>query len=53
MNDDFDSFHKHFDDMDKIQKQAFIAVGIASIIVGLAIVAAIITGIYLAIKNWG
>jgi hypothetical protein len=52
MNDDFDSFHKHFDDMDKIQKRAFIAVGIASIIVGLMIVAAIVTCIYLAIKNW-
>jgi hypothetical protein len=53
MNDDFDSFHKHFNDMDKIQKRSFIAVGIASIIIGLVIVAAIITGIYLAIKNWG
>ncbi len=56
MNDDFDdfdsNFHKHFNDMDKIQKRSFIAVGIASIIMGLMIIAVIVTFIYLAIKNW-
>ncbi len=53
MNDDFDSFHKHFNDMDKIQKRSFITVGIASIIITLAIIAVSVTFIYLAIKNWG
>ncbi len=52
MNDDFDfNFDKHFNDFAKIQKRSFIAVGIVSFIVGLAIVAAIAVGIYLAIKN--
>ncbi len=49
-NRDFD---KHFNDIDKSIKRTFAVAGIASIIVGLAIVAVIVTGIYLAIKNWG
>ncbi len=51
-NNDFD-FNKHFKDFDKKFNRSFAVAGIMSVIVALAIVAIIVTGIYLAIKNWG
>ncbi len=52
MNSDFD-FDKHFNDFDKKFNRSFAVAGVMSVIVTLAIIAVIITGIYLAIKNWG
>jgi type IV secretory pathway component VirB8 len=49
-NSDFD---KHFNDINKNINRTFTVAGIMGVIMTLAIIAVMVTCIYLAIKKWG